>query len=159
MGKTVLQNRIEGWLEEAYVDRQLDKRITDEMLPKLAEAIEPVITQYIVKYGSRPNAKVFRTMVNNFAQDGPRVQALLKTRDSDEERYWQTLQSYFVRYAGRKWPRLASLDQKKIANRACRRMKRSLPSFLFLARFATWGSTALSVEYLRLERQIELKTT
>ena len=159
MRKRALRNRIQRLLEEAYFHQQLDKRITDEMLPTLAEAIEPVIEQYISKYGSHPNVKVFRTMVNNFTQDGARVQALLKTRESDEERYWQTLQVHFVRYAQRKWPALALFDQKEIANRACLRMKRSLPSFLFLARFATWGSTALSVEYLRLKGQIELKPT
>lgn len=155
MRKRALRNRIERLLEEAYSHQQLPDDITHEMLPTLAEAIEPVIEQYMAKYGSHPNVKVFRTMVNNFTQDGPRVQALLKTRESDEERYWQTLQLHFVRYAKRKWPTLASLHQKEIANRACLRMKRSLPSFLFLARFATWGSTALSVEYLRLERQIK----
>ena len=158
MRKTALQNSIERLLTEAYFHQQLDERITHDMLPKLAEAIEPVIDQYIAKYGSRPNVKVFRSMVNNFTQDGPRVQALLETRESDEQRYWQTLQLHFVRYAQRKWPTLASLHQKEIAHRACIRMKRSLPSFLFLARFATWGSTALSVEYLRLKGQIELKT-
>lgn len=158
MRKTVAQKRILRLLQEAHTHQQLHSSITDEMLPKLAEVIEPVINQYVAKYGSPPNVKVFRTIVNNFTQDGPRVQALLETRESDKERYWQTLQLHFVRYTQRKWPTLASLHQKEIANRACLRMKRSLPSFLFLARFTTWSSTALSVEYLRLRQQIELKT-
>lgn len=157
MRKTTVQNRTLRLLEEAYIHQQLHSSIRREMLPQLAEAIEPVIEQYITKYGSRPNVKVFRTIVNNFAQDGPRVQALLETRESDEKRLWLSLQLHFVRYARRKWQTLALLHQKEIANRACVRMKEALPSFLFLAGFATWSSTTLLFEYLRLRREIEIK--
>ena len=142
-------------LEEAICKQELENSIKLEMLPALAQALEPVIGQYVAKKESFPDSKTFRAIVNNFNQDGPRVRVLVKTRYADPDGHWQTLREQLERNARRRWPNIGSFYQEEIADRAWIRIHRYLPGFLFVSRFSTWGTTILLNEYLRLKPKIE----
>ncbi|MGB0384460.1 MAG: RNA polymerase sigma factor [Ardenticatenaceae bacterium] len=155
MSEKPLLDSILSLLTEASTDQQWDDRIRAEMWPALAQALERVIGQYIAQKGALPDPRTFRVMVHNFNQDGPRVQALLRTRDFDEEQYWQKLRQDLERQVGKKWPFIGSVYREEIADRAWIRIHKSLPNFLFLSRFSTWGTSILLREYLRLKPKWE----
>lgn len=142
-------------LTEASTYQQLDGSINSEMWATLAQGLERVIRQYIAQKGALPDPRTFRVMVHNFNQDGPRVQALLQTRDFDEYGYWQKLRQDLEQQAGKKWHFIGSVYREEMADRAWIRIHQHLPNFLFLSRFSTWGSTILLREYLRLKPKWE----
>lgn len=155
MNEKPLQDTILSLLAEASADQPLHECIRTEMWPTLAQALERVIAQYIAQKGIIPDPRTFRVMVHNFNQDGPRVQALLQTRDVDEDGYWQKLRQELERQAQKKWRFIGSLYQEEMADRTWLRIHQHLPNFLFLSRFSTWASSILLREYLRLKPKWE----
>lgn len=151
-------------LHSAFQDKQLDPRLTTAMLPTVAQALQPVIERYVTKKQSLPTISQLGTMVTNFLEDGPRVQALLATQQADEQGLWLALRQQLLLRAQRKWPQLAPTDQAEIVDDAWQRVQRYLPDFLFLARFTTWVETILQtrgIEWLtkeqeRIQREISL---
>ncbi len=85
MSEKPLLEAILSLLTEASADQALHEDIRAEMWPTLAEALECVIGQYMAQKGALPDPRTFRVIVYNFNQDGPRVQALLQSRDVDEK--------------------------------------------------------------------------
>lgn len=155
MSEKPLQDTILSLLTEASADQALHDNIRAEMWPALAQALERVIGQYIAQKGALPDPRTFRVMVYNFNQDGPRVQALLESRDVDEQQYWQTLRQDLERQAGKKWHFIGSVYREEMTDRTWIRIHQHLPNFLFLSRFSTWASSILLREYLRLKPKWE----
>ena len=155
---------VSNLLQTAFQQNQLDVGITAAMLPALAQALEPVIAHYIAKKNTLPTLTIFSTMVNNFVQDGPRVQGLSATQHHDEQRLWADLHQQLGLRAQRKWPQLSQEDRAEIVDESWQRIQRYLPGFLFLARFSTWAETILQtrgVDWLakhqmRLQRELSL---
>ena len=58
-------------LTDAFSQDRLNSRITPDVLPPLARALEAVVKRYIIKYGVFPDEKTFQAVANNFFQDGP----------------------------------------------------------------------------------------
>lgn len=130
-------------LNQAFQQKQLDGSITQAMLPQLGRALEPVLQRYLAKEGVWPTPPVFCRLVNNFVQDGPRVQALFNTRERDEQALWQKLRAHLIQRAGKKWPQLSLAEQEEIVDEAWLRVHRYLPGFLFLSRLSSWVETIL----------------
>ena len=142
-------------LAAAHDHQELDSSITREMLPALAEHLQPIVTRYVDKEGTLPERKTLSVMVRNFNQDGPRVLALLKTHEHDKNGYWKDLRKQLERFAKRRFREVGSHYQEEIATRTWIRIHRYLPNYLFLAAFSTWNTTILNREYLRLRAKIE----
>jgi len=155
MSEKPLLDTIFSLLSEASTNQPLHSRISAEMWPTLAQALECVIGQYIAQKGALPDTRTFRVMVYNFNQDGPRVQALLQSRDFDEEQYWHKLRQDLEQQAGKKWHFIGSVYREEMTDRTWIRIHKHLPNFLFLSRFSTWASSILLREYLRLKPKWE----
>lgn len=150
-----LQDTILSLLTEASADQPLHDDMRAEMWPTLAQALERVMAQYIAQKGTLPDPRSFRVIVYNFNQDGPRVQALLESREVDEYGYWQSLRQDLEEQARKKWYFVGSVYREEMTDRTWIRIHQHLPNFLFLSRFSTWASSILLREYLRLKPKWE----
>ena len=153
--KPLLEQTIYEALVTAWNTHGLDSGLTVEILPILAQALEPIIARYLTHYHAFPDLNTFRAMVNNFSQDGPLVQALLNYNSSEAAALWQELYQKLINQTRQQWPELDAHYQDKIVGETYLRIYRYLPDFLFKSRLHTWIFTILKNEYLRLKDKIK----
>lgn len=140
-------------LVQAYQQKRLDRSITSEMLPDLAEALRPYVAQYEAKHNSLPDQKSFLAMVENFNQDGPLVLILIDTKSPESMALWDRLRIKFLAKTQRDWSAVDPYDQEEIVNKTIIRIQKNLRKFLFLSRFSTWAYKIWQHECWRLGRK------
>ena len=132
-------------LQQACQQSLLSQAITADLLPLFADALQPYVSQYTVKYGTSPDERTLLAMVQNFNQDGPRLQAMLTNAFEP----WEQLRQNLVELTRRR-ANLEPEEQDELVSQTLIRVQRHLPKFLFLSSFDTWVHAIWQNENRRL---------